>query len=82
VVDVKSIVDCKKGRCPENLPRSLAMFVCHKYQDLTLREITDFFNLSNIGSTSKAIFRIKEIIKSGELRCEMKEIENGLGLME
>jgi REP element-mobilizing transposase RayT len=72
VVDVKSIVDCRKGRHPENLPRSFAMFVCQKYQDLTLREITDFFNLSNIGSTSKAIFRIKEIIKSGKLMREMK----------
>jgi chromosomal replication initiation ATPase DnaA len=75
-------VDCRKRRRPENFPRSLAMFVCQKYQDLTLRQITDFFNLSNIGSTSKAIFRIKEIIKSGKLRREMKEIENGLGLME
>jgi chromosomal replication initiation ATPase DnaA len=67
IFDVKTskIINYNRGRKSLNIPRSFAMFLCQKYKDLTLTKISHYFNLKHKGSFSKAMFRIKEIIKSG-----------------
>jgi hypothetical protein len=72
----------KKGRQSSNIPRAFAMFLCQEYQDLTLSQIANFFNLSNPKSASNAICRIRYFIKNGEIKKELEMVKSHLEVVQ
>jgi putative transposase len=79
-VGIDSIVDKNIGQKKNNLPRSLAIFLCQKYKDLLLCELAKIFNFKSSKSTSNSLNRIKKKINSAdeELLGYLNKIEGCL----
>jgi REP element-mobilizing transposase RayT len=82
MVEKSSVINRSDGCQAQNQPRALAMFLCQRYQDLTLSKIADIFSLKSMGSVSKAISRIEKILNDGGFDKEFKLIRSRLWLME
>ena len=62
-VQVKTLLESKKGRGRKNTPRKVAMYIAQKHGDYRLKDIADVFGLAHYGGVSSAIYSISEAMK-------------------
>ena len=55
--------------------RAFAIYACKIYSGATYKAIADYFNLTHVGSVCYPLARIKEEVKDGGWKKEIKEIE-------
>ena len=58
------------------------MYLIQEYKDYKLIDIAKLFELNNVGSVAKSIFKIKQEIVSGVVVKELELIKKNLWLME
>jgi putative transposase len=62
-VQVDTLLELKKGRGRQNIPRKVAMYVAQKHGDYRLKEIAEVFGLAHYGGVSSAIYSLAETLK-------------------
>ncbi len=80
--DVESITTRAKGRPRSNVARQMAIYCSQQLGDHSLRAITEYFSLTNIGSVSPSIHSSKEKLKLGELEREYGRLEKVLNIIK
>lgn len=60
--DVDSITASKRGRTPNNIPRWVAMYLARECCGVLLKDISNSFNLSRIGSISTTINKLEVLM--------------------
>lgn len=70
----RAIVLKPTGRPKRNVARQMAMYCSQQLGDHSLAQIVSYFSLTNVGSVSKAIYVIRNGLKTGENRAELDKI--------
>ncbi len=76
--DVAAIKLRQKGRLQSNVARQMAIYCSQQLGDHSLKEIADYFSLTNGGSVSPSIQAIKAKIDAGDLAKEYSRLEKRL----
>ena len=76
----QEIVTRKPGRRMRNDARKVAMYCMQYMSDMRLTEIAEYFGLRHIGSASRSIQDIKELIILGELKPQITRIQKELNI--
>lgn len=79
--EVTDITTLQNGQKIENISRSIAIYLCQEYKDLTLKEIAAIFNLKSSKSTSNALSKIKKQLNIGNkaILDSISKIKNEIG---
>ena len=62
--------------------RAFAIYACHEYSSSNHLEIAKKFGLTNVGSTSHPITKVRREIAKGSWKKEVKEIEKALFIVK
>lgn len=78
-VSINDLVNTKRGKGVQNIPRKIAMYIMQYHRGFRLKEIAAQFNLAHYGGASSAINQVKKIIEcNGELASQVNSIINRL----
>ena len=77
-VDEFYLTENKQGKRQSCPIRGFAMYACQYYGGNRLVDICEAFQLTNIGSASFSINKVKKAVKRGEWKSERKQLEEAL----